>query len=559
VSTSALGAPAPLSRAVTALTRPVVAGVLLFAIYGALSLAIVPGGFSAADTGGKVATLHVMVDQGTLTPSVGYWAATADPTGALHPLASTGRVGSNWAQITTVPMVVAAYPLDALGGDRALLVLPMLGAVLVAFAARALARRLGARTGWPAFWVVGLATPVTLYALSFWEHTLGLAAMLWAVVLLFDVVQRAAGWRGALAAGLLFGAAATMRTEALAYFAVAVAVGAITVVVRERNWPRAFTTACAMGAGLVVALVAEYAFEVALFGHSLRESRVAGTASASGASLLDRARDAATTLVGLNAYRNPVDWIVGGLFVAALFGGAWCFLRRDPERPLGIVLLSLAALLLVSRGAAGLGFVPGLLTASPIAAVGAVAIWMRPSPRWLAAFAWCSLPIVWATEFVGGASPQWGGRYLLLPGALFAVVATVVLARRPAVLAAVVALSVAVTAFGFVYLADRTRTVDQGMREVLARHDAAVVSLDPQLFREGGAYYDPHAHWLTATTPDEFRRAVAIIRGAGDRELTALVPVGTPAPSAPGYRRGSRTRITVRPDLTVEAVRYHAE
>ena len=55
-------------------------------------------------------------------------------------------------------MLYAAYPLYRLGGDRAVLLLPMLGAVLTALAARALARRLGGGSGWTAFWAIGLAT-----------------------------------------------------------------------------------------------------------------------------------------------------------------------------------------------------------------------------------------------------------------------------------------------------------------------------------------------------------------------------------------------------------------
>jgi hypothetical protein len=116
----------------------------------------------------------------------------------------------------------------------------MLGAVLCACAARGLARRLGAPTGWAAFWTVGLATPVAIYAVSFWEHTLGLAAMLWAVVFLLDVVRGKAGLRGAAVVGVLFGAAATMRTEALVYFVVAVVCMCVAIVVRERALTRAF-------------------------------------------------------------------------------------------------------------------------------------------------------------------------------------------------------------------------------------------------------------------------------------------------------------------------------
>jgi len=77
----------------------------------------------------------------------------------------------------------AAYPLYLVGGDRAVLLLPMLGALVCALAARALARRLGGGDGWAAFWIIGLASPVAIYALDFWEHSIGLALMLWGVVL----------------------------------------------------------------------------------------------------------------------------------------------------------------------------------------------------------------------------------------------------------------------------------------------------------------------------------------------------------------------------------------
>src|SRR5437868_7874559 len=97
----------------------------------------------------------------------------------------------------------------------------MLGAIAAALAAKALARRLGGGDGWLAFWVVAVASPLALYALDFWEHSIGVALMAWAVVLLLDVGRGDAGWKGAAGAGLLFGAAATVRQEAFVYAAVA--------------------------------------------------------------------------------------------------------------------------------------------------------------------------------------------------------------------------------------------------------------------------------------------------------------------------------------------------
>jgi hypothetical protein len=110
-----------------------------------------------------------------------------------------------------------------------------------------------------------------------------------------------------------------------------------------------------------------------------------------------------------------------------------------------------------------------------------------------------------------------------------------------------------------VYLAHRSSSVDTGFASILRRHDAAVISLDPHLFREAGAFYDPNAHWLTATDPGEFAKAVRIVRDSGATAFTALVPVGAAIPAARGFIPGDVVpSIEVRPDLTVRAVTYHA-
>ena len=78
---------------------------------------------------------------------------------------------------------------------------------------------------------------MAIYALDFWEHTLGLA---------FDAVgdrRRCVdvldGTRGGagprLGAGALFGVAATMRTEALVYFAVTTLVVLAALLVTARH------------------------------------------------------------------------------------------------------------------------------------------------------------------------------------------------------------------------------------------------------------------------------------------------------------------------------------
>ena len=205
---------------------------LLLAAYAGLSLLNDPRGTLGTDTGGKLATLGAMDRNGTFDPDVGYWAADLDPRGDLHPLYYTSRVGDRWVNVTTLPMVLAARPLYAVGGERLILLLPMLGAAFAALAARALARRIGGGDGWWAFWAVGLASPLAVYALDFWEHAPGIALVLWGVVLLYDVVDGRAGWWAALGSGACFGAAFTMRTESLVYAAAAVGVAGIVVLAR---------------------------------------------------------------------------------------------------------------------------------------------------------------------------------------------------------------------------------------------------------------------------------------------------------------------------------------
>ena len=171
------------------------------------------------------------------------------------PLFYTLHIGDKWVNVTTLPALYLAYPMFKVFGYQGALIVPMAGSLLAALAARALARRLrpeDERSGWLAFWLVGLASPIAVYALDFWEHSLGVGLIAWAVVLLYDVTEGKAGWRAALAGGLLFGAAATMRTEALVYAAVATAVTCVVLLVRRRTPFMPIVVGLAVVAGLAV-------------------------------------------------------------------------------------------------------------------------------------------------------------------------------------------------------------------------------------------------------------------------------------------------------------------
>ncbi len=558
----------------TALRRPACArtvlgaALLLFACYVLLSAFTDARGTLGTDTGGKLASLEAMERNGGLDPDLGYWAAALDPDGDLHPLYYTSHVGDRWVNLTTLPMPVLASPLYDLGGERAVLVLPMLGAVLAALAARALARRLASAdqdpeaAGWWAFWLVGLASPLALYALDFWEHSLGVAALLWAAVLALDVVERRAGWRGALAVGLLVGAAATMRTEALVYGLVFGAAAAWVLVRRRTSIAELARLAGAAVAGIAVALLANQLLERLVLGESLRAGRAAGTAAAGGSGVSQRLDEALTTFVGVNRFGHPLDWVVGALAGCAVAYGAWRIAAsRDRDgRVLGIAALALAAVLYLLRFADGLGFVPGLLVASPLAAAGVGLGLGRGDRRQRAVVgvAVAALPIVWIFQYSGGAAPQWGARYALVSGALLAVVAAVQLGRAGMRAAApVVVLALLVTASGVAWLAERSHAVADGMEAIVARGDDVLISREAHLLREGGAFARPDQHWLTATDPAELRQAVTIAAASGaDRVgLLTVEDGGAPARLGP-YRRGAREEIELLPGVLVTATTY---
>jgi hypothetical protein len=534
------------------LRRPVVACLVLFVAYFGLSLLNDPRASLGVDTGSKIATVHAMDRHGDLDPDVGYWAARFDPSGRFHPLYQTHRSNGKWITVTTLPMLDAAYPLYRLGGLRLALLLPMAGAVLVALGARALARRLAGGDGWAAFWLTGLATPIAIYAGDFWEHAIGAAFMVWAVVLLFDRLEGRCGWRGALGAGLLFGGAFTMRTEALIYAGVATATVCITMLVRTRRLTAPLVTGVAVTAGVVTTAAANYLLEQATIGAAIRSGRAEGTATRAGLLFAQRMHEAAVTTTGLNRFAGPPDlWL--GAAVVLLLGLAAIACTR-PERPGGarevsLVLVVASLVLVVSVyiivWRSGLGFIPGLLTASPLAAVGFFLCWYQRRAWPVIAIALLSMLGVWLTQSLGGANPQWGGRYLLVSSALLAVLGVVGLARAPLrAQAAFVAIAVLVTGLGLAWTSERTHDVAHGFERLVARRDEGVISTDAFLLREGGSFYTNHRRWLTAVAKSDIASAATVMRRAGVHEFALVGLPGEPRPrQLDAFRRGKSTNV----------------
>jgi hypothetical protein len=545
------------ARARSWITRPAIACLALFGLYVCLSLLDDPRGYLGTDTGGKVATLRAMDARGDLDPDVGYWAEDLDPGGVVHPLALTYHVGDRWVNVTTLPMIYAAVPLYELGGLRAILLLPMLGGVLTALAARALARRLGGGSGDAAFWLVGLATPVVVYALDFWEHALGLAAMVWAVALLLDVAEGRSGWRSAAGGGLLFGVAATMRNEAFVYtLATGLVVGVGLVAQRRRDLLR-----CAVAgvAGFVVPIALNQLLERVVLGQSLRSARTSGAVDEGGANLARRGEEALSTTIGLNHYTPATaDWLIGGLVVAFVALAAYAMLGPRRRTAIAIGALGAAAIVCGVRFSAGLGFVPGFLVASPLAVVGLVAATRDRRLLRPVAIAVVALPMVWLFQYSGGANPQWGGRYVLCSGVLLAVAGIVALGTRgPGALAPFAVVALLVTGAGVGWLAVRSHAVADAVESVVAGRDPVVTTGLPYFLREGGAFSDPGRRWLDAEVRRELPVAVDVLdRGGADR-FTLVARFRRQAPGHLGpYERNAVRSIDFLSDIRLTVAQY---
>ena len=150
----------------------------------------------------------------------------------------------------------------------------------------------------------------------------------------------------------------------------------------------------------------------------------------------------------MNRFTRTADYVFGALIVVCIVVAVRAFRRSDEDLPIaGSAAIAGAVFLYLVGFSGGLGFVPGMLTASPFAAIG-VALGWRKGVRIITVMAVAALPLVWAFQYSGGAGPQWGGRYTLLSGALLLVAATVVLEGHRNALVAACLVAALVTGFG---------------------------------------------------------------------------------------------------------------
>jgi hypothetical protein len=503
--------------------RPWPAGAAVLAVYVALSFLLSTGGSLGTDTGAKVATLATMQERGAwFDLDVGYWAEEWDPRGSMHPLyQSRPTDDARWMAVTTVPMLLAARPLYELGGLRLALLLPMLGAIGAAFGCRALAHRLGAdrRTGWVAYWLVALASPMAVYALDFWEHAPGAALMLWAAVHLADLAigstTRPYLGSGA-AAGLLLGAAATMRTEAFVVALVATAAASLGLLVRTRRPLPVLAPGTATVVGFGTAFLVGGVLE-RMTAAPARSARAEGVVARSDSlvdQLPDRLAEGLTTTLSPQASDSGAAWLAGAVVVAGvLLAAAWW--QRREVLALGGALI--AAVVVLSSQVGGLGFVPGAMVAFPLAAAGLLALASAGPVRWVAVAALTTYPLTWLFQYLGGSLPQWGGRYVLVPTLVLGTCGLVWLGdegRDRRGLRAVGGLCVLVTAIGVSFLAHRTHEIDRTFDELVDRPEAVVATQNGFFVREGmDAYLE--RRWLAGSRTAGLDDVAEVVAAAG--------------------------------------------
>lgn len=487
--------------------------------------------YSGSDAGGKAATARVMADRGTAEPDVGYWAEAIDPDGDHHPLVNTERRGSQWVQGTSVPFSLATGWLWGVGGPTAALLLPMAGGLLAAASARRLARNLGAASGVAeaAFWLVGAFGPAAFYAADLWEHAPATGLVMFVVATLVRPRNR---W-DALAAGISAGAAVVLRAEsALVLFALGVA--AVGVAPIRRAWLSRWRWMLLGAIGAAGPIVANGLLERRYLETGLRGERASTLASGAGSALVGRLQDAVVETASPFADDGALAIVSGLLLAAGALGLALIALGVWRARPpvVRLVAVTVGALYL-GRLLQGPGFLPGMLAVSPLAAAGVVAGVRRrgvdPSIRVVSVGSMAALPCIWLLQWQGNHAAQWGGRYLLSVGALLTVVGVVVV-LRPSVprsyQVAMVTLSVLIAVVGLVWHVQRTTTVGRMFDQIEALpDDTVVVATDPNLLREGGAWYGD-TPWLTVTDLDILFDEGGLASRLGIDHVAVVIDVG---------------------------------
>lgn len=418
------------------LAAQVVAGVLLTR----------SGGFWSPDSAVRFLQVTSLLGSHAHDVSVPYPARSLDPEGRFFPLGGWfhfGRAGRFY--LSYLPYFsMASAPLYRLFGSPGLLLIPaasVLGTVWITYG---VLRRHVSDLAWAGALALGLATPLFIYGVVFWDHSL--AALLSAGALAI-LTRELAGdlpphFRRMIAAGALLGLGFWVRNE-LYLLGIAIGLGWLVASPRFRVQGVIFLLA-----GMAVPAGGLWALNTRLSGspfgwkgQDLVATRVGGAvhaasggASGAGTWIVGKLGNAYYQLASPDFYAFNPHAVTVGLAMALALVLAGILLRVGVgKRAAGLVavgtLIGVGTSLIIVSGRTT---VSGLLPAAPVVIL---ALLMPPAAPW-ERFLWVTSALFTGAVVVTGTHGglQWGPRYLLpiLPALLWLAGAAAARARATA-------------------------------------------------------------------------------------------------------------------------------
>ncbi len=405
----------------------------------------------------------------------------------------------------------------SVGGIAALVGLSIVGTVVAALAAAALARRMDPSLARPALWAAGIGSPLFFDSYIVVAHTLGAALAGGLVLLLSSRSERPRPW---VIAGVCVCAAGVvlMRTEAV-FFVAAVALSAM--VFRRTRWLGVVTA----GAG-ALAFVGERAWTRSIVGRAVVPMwSIADQTADNAGGARGRLNGAVQTLLRPSFSAGPV---AEGLSLLALLGfGVAVLLARRKSALAGPVAAGSAAAVAARLLLAPLDPIPGLLIACPILWVGGWALLtgqrrgeIRPFHVGLVAV---FVAAVLATQYEGGGGLEWGGRYFALALPIAIPIALVGLRALPrAFVVSVAVASLALASLGVAELRDTHRATEHLLSSIRVPRGAVAITTASLLPRLDWKAFDDR-RWLLVP-PGRVEAVLKQLPSAGVRRAVIVYP-----------------------------------
>lgn len=505
-------------------------------------------GFWSPDSAVRYLQVEGLLASGYRDLSVPYPAEALDPGGRYFPLGGWFHFQRGGRFYLSYPpyFSMLSGPLFRLLGFGGLLVIPALSVLATVWISYGVVRSRVPHLAWPSAAVLGLATPLLVYGVVFWDHSLAVLLATGALALLGGDVEEASGgtWR-LVGAGALIGLGMWFRNEMYPLAAAIV----IAWVVAHRP---AFRRVAPLAAGIAGPACAVWALNARFFGspfgwkgHDLATTRIGGVAQASSngvsgaaAWATDKFGNAYYQLFSPDFYAYNAPAVAWGLALAGAILLGMVLLRSGVRRRssalalAGLTVAVGASLLVVSART----MVSGLL---PAAAVVALAAFAGARARW-ERFLWTVIALFAVAVILTGTHGglQWGPRYLLpvLPPLIW--LAAVGVARIqsdagelwPVLRPGLAALAVAGCVLQLSGLdqvqqaASRNARLNAWLRSVPA--EVVVTPLQWLTLGSGPVYFDKKM--LLVRSPEDFRELVGTLSARRVRRWT-YIPFSGPA------------------------------